>query len=385
MYLLKKKSKPSFHKFHRIVGNIERKYAILLSFLSQYHERKAVAIRLMKPSKVNFKDYCLTNSNKKEIKKLWNGIRVNYDWFRFFNSIKRENDDTFDARYIPMDFSYTFLHPYFNNTPFTYAFDDKNMYDLYFHDIHMPRTICRIIDSVFFDANYNRITKEEALALCRKEGSVIVKPADYTASSGRGMCFFDEKNNDTGWMKMKNCIVQELIEQHSEMAALHINSVNTIRMVTFFDEYIGASVLGAVVRMGANGSRLDNASQGGLFCGIHDDGKLTKYGYNRQGLHFASHPNGTVFENRCIPNYNACKEMALLLANRFVKVAKIIAWDLAIDKYGNPLLIEMNLPYSGIDLIQIAIGPLFGDQTEDIIRRVMSDKKNQKANRWLMK
>ena len=77
--------------------------------------------------------------------------------------------------------------------------------------------------------------------------------------------------------------------------------------------------------------------------------------------------------------------MVLKLANRFVKVAKLIAWDLAIDEKGNPILIEINLPYSGIDVIQIPNGPLFGDQTEDIIRKVMSDKKNQKANRWLMK
>lgn len=77
--------------------------------------------------------------------------------------------------------------------------------------------------------------------------------------------------------------------------------------------------------MGANGSVVDNASSEGLFCGIRDDGKLTKYGYNRQGKHFANHPNGIVFENCRIPNYNACKEMVLLLANRFVKVAKLIA------------------------------------------------------------
>ena len=61
--------------------------------------------------------------------------------------------------------------------------------------------------------------------------------------------------------------------------------------------------------------------------------------------------------------------------NRFIKVAKLIAWDLAIDKNGVPVLIEINLPYSGIDLLQIANGPLSGDKTEQIIGEVMSDKK----------
>ena len=360
--------------------------ASFFSFLSQYHERKATAIRLMEPSKDTFKNYRLTKKNRKDIKSLWKGVRINTDWFRFFNSIKRETDNAFDARYIPMDFSYTFLHPYYNNTPFTYAFDDKNMYDLYFHDVTMPTTICRIIDNILFDANYNRITQEEALALCRKEGRVIIKPADFTANSGRGISFYDiEKDNDISWMKAKHCVVQALIKQHPDMALLHKDSVNTIRIVTFYDENRGASVLGAVVRMGANGSVVDNASQGGLFCGIHDDGSLTKYGYNRRGMHFTSHPNGIVFEKCCIPNYNSCKEMVMSLANRFVKVAKLIAWDLAINEDGNPLLIEINLPYSAIDLMQISNGPLFGDQTEEVIKKVMLNKKNRVADRWLVK
>ncbi len=377
--------KPSFHKFHRIVGNIERRMAGELSFLSQFHERKATAIRLLKPSKENFKDYRLTKQNRKEIKKLWNGVRVNEDWFRFFNSIKRETDGTFDARYIPMDFSYTFLHPYFNNTPFTYAFDDKNMYDLYFHDIAMPRTIFRIIEGVLLDAEYNRISQEKALLLCREEGRVIVKPTDYTTSGGSNISIWNaDKDEDNRWMNFRNCIVQEVIKQHLDMALLYSGSINSIRMVTFYDEN-GARVLGSIVRMGANGSVIDNASNGGLFCGIHEDGKLTKYGYNRRGQHFTNHPQGTVFENCYIPNYDDCKKMVTSLANRFVKVAKLIAWDLAVNEKGQPVLIEINLPYSGIDGIQIPNGPLFGDQTEKIVREVMSDQRNRAANRWLMR
>lgn len=370
---------------HKVLGGGWYRIGAFMGLLSQYHERKATAIRLMEPSKETFKNYKLTSQNKKEIKELWKGIRVDYDWFRFFNSIKRENEPNFDARYIPMDFSYTFLHPYFNNTLFTYAFDDKNMYDLYFHDIAMPRTICRIINGVILDADYNKITSEEAADLCTKEGRVIIKPADFTSSGGSNISIWDAKlNNGSEWMNFKDCIVQEVIKQHSDMAALHKNSINSIRMVTFYDND-GAIVLGAVVRMGANGSVVDNASKGGLFCGIHDDGKLTKYAYNRRGEHFACHPQGAVFDNCHIPNYDDCKKLVLSLANRFAKVAKLIAWDLAIDENGVPVLIEINLPYSGIDLLQIANGPLFGDKTEQIIGEVMSDKKNKMANRWLIK
>lgn len=370
--------------FHNILKRGERRVGFIFGLLSQYHERKATAIRVMEPNKDTFVNYKLSTQNKKEIQKLWKGVKVDYDWFRFFNSIKRENDSAFDARYIPMDFSYTFLHPYYNNTPFTYAFDDKNMYDLYFHDVPMPRTICRVIDNVLLDAKYNRISREEALMLCRKEGKVIIKPTDYTTSGGKNIFIWNaEENSDDRWMSFSNCIVQELIKQHKDLSLLHQDSINSIRMVTFYDKN-GARVLGSIVRMGANGSVLDNASKGGLFCGIHDDGTLTKYGYNRQGKYFTSHPQGAVFEKCHIPNYSGCCEMVTLLANRFVKVAKLIAWDLAIDERGTPVLIEINLPYSGIDGIQIPNGPLFGDQTEEIIKEVLSIRKNRVANRWLM-
>lgn len=367
--------------FHKVLGGVEYRVGASMGLLSQYHERKATAIRLMEPSKETFKNYKLTSQNKKEIRELWKGIRVNYDWFRFFNSIKRENDGAFDARFIPMDFSYTFLHPYYNNTPLTYAFDDKNMYDLYFHDVPMPRTICRTIDGVLFDAQYNKISREEGLMLCKKEGKVIVKPADYTTSGGSNISIWNaEKDSDERWTNFNNCIVQEVIKQHEDVALLHRDSINSIRMVTFYSKE-GSKVLGSIVRMGANGSVVDNASKGGLFCGIHNDGTLTKYGYNRKGEYYASHPQGVLFEKCHIPNYQDCVKMVTTLANRFVKIAKLIAWDLAIDEEGKPLLIEVNLPYSGIDVIQIPNGPLFGDQTEEIIKEVMSSRVNHIANR----
>jgi hypothetical protein len=283
-----------------------------------------------------------------------------------------------------MDFSYTFLHPYFNNTIFTYAFDDKNMYDLYFHDFPMPRTICRVIDGVLLDANYKRITQEESLALCKQEGKVIIKPADFTASSGRNIKFWDaEKDNDCDWLKYKHCVVQEVIKQHEDLAILHKYSINTLRILTFYDKD-GAKVLGAVVRTGANGSKVDNASQGGLFCGINDDGSLMKYGYNRKGQHYESHPSGTLFANCHIPNYKDCMAMVTTLANRFVKIAKLIAWDVAVNEKGTPLLIEVNMPYSGVDLIQITKGPLFGDKTEEVIKEIMTDRKSRIANRYFL-
>ena len=51
------------------------------------------------------------------------------------------------------------------------------------------------------------------------------------------------------------------------------------------------------------------------------------------------------------------------------------SWDLAIDKNGEPVLIEVNLMYQGIGFLQINNGPLFGDYTEDILDRCIKRKR----------
>lgn len=76
----------------------------------------------------------MSRQNKKDIKRVWGNVKQDSDWQRFYNSIVREENNGFDARYIPLDVQYCFIDDWFNNTKVALAIDDKNMYDLYFHD-----------------------------------------------------------------------------------------------------------------------------------------------------------------------------------------------------------------------------------------------------------
>ena len=127
--------------------------------------------------------------------------------------------------------------------------------------------------------------------------------------------------------------------------------------------------------MGVNGNKLDNASQGGLFCGINEDGTLKKYAYNKKGDAVTVHPQGAVFSDCRIPSFDKCKTLVIKLSNRFLRIAKLISWDLSIDEEGNPVLIEVNLCYGGTDIHQIANGPLYGDKTEEILDKVFRQSK----------
>nr|WP_262361303.1 hypothetical protein [Gracilibacillus timonensis] len=53
---------------------------------------------------------------------------------------------------------------------------------------------------------------------------------------------------------------------------------------------------------------------------------------------------------------------------------KMVSWDYAIDKNGDPVLIEANIPTGQIDFHQINIGPIFGEYTEKVLDHVYKGK-----------
>lgn len=342
--------------------------------------RKKIAKRLISKNTNIYEQINIGSEENDLIKRIWGSIHFDKNWLRFFNAVEKEGSHGFDARYIPMDIAYGFVYPYYNFQQGSSFMDDKNYYDMYFHDIRRPRTVCRVIKGLFMDAKYRLITKEQAEQLCNEAGRVIIKPSALT-SGGSGITF---RNPYEGELNNANeVVIQELIKQHHDLSSLHKDSVNTLRMLTFHDGKT-PMLLSAVVRMGANGSEVDNASKGGLFCGIKDNGQLTKFGYNRQGQAFDHHPQGAVFKECWIPNYEKCKQLVLELSNRLIKVAKLIAWDIAVADNGEPVLIEVNLAYSGVDLFQMANGPLFGDRTEEVISEVFADKLTRIANKLFL-
>ena len=353
-------------------------------FISVICYRKAWLTDQLKMKKEQSKHVVVDNDG---IKRIWKGIRIDKGWIQFYNGIQREeNQESFDARYIPLDIQYCFVDDWFNDTHSALSLDDKNMYDLLFHDVKKPQTVARIISRHFVDENYANLSLGEVLDRCSECESVILKPSIGT-SGGNGILFWNVKDGRDTLLKFlsehNNYLIQTIIRQHSEINKIYPDSINSIRIVTC--HYNGStSVLSAVIRMGVDGNKLDNASQGGLFCGINDDGSLKKYAYSKTGTATTKHPQGAVFSECHIPNFQKCKELVIRLSNRFIRISKLISWDLAIGEDGDPLLIEVNLCYGGADIHQIANGPLFGDLTEEVLDQVFrQSKKYSLINRFI--
>lgn len=150
--------------------------------------RKKIARRLISKNKETYEHLDIGPKEKQLIKRLWGSIRFDQNWLRFFNAVEREEKQPFDVRYIPMDIAYGYVYPYFNFQQGSSFMDDKNYYDMYFHDIRRPKTVCRVMKGLFMDEAYHIISREEAERLCDKAGRVIIKPAALT-SGGSGITF----------------------------------------------------------------------------------------------------------------------------------------------------------------------------------------------------
>ncbi len=282
----------------------------------------------------------------------------------------------YDHRYIPNTLIYTTIDQYFNERKLGWGFNDKNYYSLIFAGIKQPKALVRKIKGMLFDENYVQINKDKAIKLIKSEAEVICKPTLETGS-GRDIRFWNtaESNDEiTAFLedkKQEDYIVQALVKQHSELNKVHKSSLNTIRIATLLMDD-GVHILSSCLRMGTDGSRVDNVTAGGISCGIREDGTLNDYAFSYySGNKFDTHPQGLVFKGYKVPGYD--KAIALIKkAHPIIGHFRLVSWDIAIDENGDAVLIEANMRNGGINLHQFSNGPLFGDLTDEVLNEIFN-------------
>lgn len=319
----------------------------------------------------------LTDEQKRSIKNKWKSISFAYDMDTNWSELYTSKTGRYSDIYIPNELHYYFTEYKLINFDYLRAFTDKNYLSLLFHDIKQPEAVVRCINGYYYDGNYNPISKETALSItadCIK-GGIVIKPS-ISSWGGRNISFYKEMMDGIRIEKIfasygKNFIVQKVLKQHSALAAIHSDSVNTIRMITIYIE--GELIpLSACLRMGVGKSQVDNFSQGGIGCGIDKDGRLRSVGYDRNGNKVTEHPSGFHFENCIIPNYDKLVETVRKAALR-VPMFGVASWDFAVDENGTPVLIEYNVGGGSIDIHQYNNGPLYGENTAKIMDYVFQN------------
>jgi hypothetical protein len=168
-------------------------------------------------------------------------------------------------------------------------------------------------------------------------------------------------------------VVQRPFKQHPVLNSVNSSSVNTIRILSLLRND-GVKIYSCILRMGVNGAKVDNASSGGITCGIQDDGRLKSVAYSLKGDKYLVHPSSKVkFSDIVIPSFEEAKNIVKKL-HVTIPHFRLVSWDIVIDESGAPTLLEANLKYGGIEVHQLNNGPLFGEDTEKILQEVFGKK-----------
>lgn len=320
----------------------------------------------------------LSAEQKKAVKEFWKPYcRVSSDWARYYTGIT----GIFDPRYIPNDLQYTKIDQHFNDRKLGYGFNDKNYYSLLFPGIRQPKTVIRKIGGLLFDEEYCLIDLEKAMSILSMREEVIVKPSQESGS-GRNIMFYDTKADAEELKKVLldsedgNLTVQDIVKQHHELAKMHPQSLNTVRIYTLMLED-GVHVLSASLKMGANASRIDNVSaNSGIIAGIRENGRLMECAYfdMTSGRTTDHHPQGMPLSEIRVPSFDRMIDTVKRTA-QYTGNFRMVGWDLSVDEDGEVILIEANMRKGAIGPIQCMHGPFYGDLTEKVLDEVFGKRK----------
>ncbi len=322
----------------------------------------------------------LTPEQEKEIYEYWKQFTDDFEIA--YHKYYIDRTGKFDVRFIPDDLFVGYIDGYLNNRAIEPGIADKNYFDMYLRGFKMPTTYLRIINGIYEDSNYNIVSKEEAInLLCGKE-NITIKPS-MASYGGKNVEFLvnptrEEIINYLDNISSQNLIFQETIKQSKETGKLHPSSLNTIRVMTLLlDNEI--KILPSAFRMGVGNSKVDNASFGGIYCRINEDGTLSDFAYDALGKKFEVHPDGGRFEQVKFDFMPKVFDLVKQAAQRFPHF-RLIGWDIAVDENDEPVIIEANLTMSGMDVIETICGPLFGEYTDKILKEVFIDKHEEKQS-----
>lgn len=153
--------------------------------------------------------------------------------------------------------------------------------------------------------------------------------------------------------KLKNeyCLIEEVIEQHPQMASLNPQSVNTIRLATLCEDG-NVYVVAAALRCGRGVSCTDNLHGGGICMGVDiESGIVHSNGYDGNCIKYLKHPEtGVTILGFQIPFWSQVLEEAKK-AHLLLPKVRWIGWDIAVTPNGVDF-VEGNTN-QGEDLAQI--------------------------------
>ena len=217
----------------------------------------------------------------------------------------------------------------FNDKEISKKFDDKVEFNKIFNE-YLKR------DWLYLDNNY-----DEFIKFSDNKKDFIAKPVGGSGGEGIELIKVDKKKlKDIYEYLVSNnkLLVEDKIIQNKEIAKLNKTSVNTFRIVTFFDGK-ETHILNVVFKIG-NGGVTDNFSSGSMYTFVCD-GKIIVPAIDRDDNIFYEHPISKIkIVGYEIPNYDKAIDLVRKCAKKMPEV-KYVGWDVAITE-SDAVIIEGN-------------------------------------------
>ncbi len=182
--------------------------------------------------------------------------------------------------------------------------------------------------------------------LLKKNNRLFVKPVNGMCGKG---AYILNRNGGTDVKKMfeqlvsEQAIVEEIVEQHRDMAEFNSSSVNTLRIVTMLCVNDAVKIMAAVIRLGRNGQVVDNFHNYGVVALIDPETGIVKTtGVDRDFKRYVIHPDsGKPIPGFRIPSWDKIVEVVEKAAH-VVPAIRYVGWDIAVGKNGEVIMIEGN-------------------------------------------
>lgn len=285
----------------------------------------------------------------------------------------------FDVNYIPFGYFFPWILRKLNPIEYSLTYENKGMqYDLFPQTNH-PKFVVRKLNGAIYDSNHNFIDLETAIGIIASyPRDMIIKPCSDSCC-GRGVRKIHSSAARTEVSAIvalyEDFVVQECIEQHPSTAVFNSSSLNTMRISTLLLNG-KFSLCTAMIRFGEPGSVVDNVGAGGACVGINDDGTIMEFGFDAKTNKIYEW-NGITFQGRSIPNFDSIIT-AVSIAHKSIPLCAFVGWDIALDKSGIPILIEVNLGWPGLFYEQLANArPALRGREDEVIQYALSRPKSR--------
>lgn len=204
--------------------------------------------------------------------------------------------------------------------------------------------------------------KEEILQFLQNKEGVFAKIP--VSCGGKDVHYFHtqtdaEKKEIFNFCKNGPVVLENSIEECEELHCFsNYTAVNTLRIITIVDSNGNPHIAAAILRIGRDGSAVDNYSSGGMSALVDiDTGIVYTQATNKKGKTYIVHPDsGKQIVGFIIPEWEKYKEFAVLLAKKYPTM-RYVGWDIVKDKQGRMCVIEGNKD-AGADYVEA--GLLYG-------------------------